>query len=70
MVLRGLLTSGDYLTLLSPEQVGMELQTGLLTMVGPPLDDHVRSIGVTVRRDWRPTAAQAYFLSALRSASP
>ncbi|WP_442680037.1 LysR family transcriptional regulator [Sphingomonas sp. ASY06-1R] len=67
MVLRWLLTSGDYLTLLSPEQVGMELETGRLAMVGPPLDDHVRSIGVTVRRDWRPTATQGYFLSALRN---
>ncbi|WP_420137381.1 LysR family transcriptional regulator [Sphingomonas sp.] len=69
MVIRWLLASGDYLTLLSPEQVGMELRSGLLAMVGPPLDDHVRSIGVTVRRDWKPTTAQRFFLSALQSAT-
>ena len=65
MVIRGLLASGDYLTLLSPEQVGIELKTGMLALVGPPLADHVRTIGVTVRRDWKPTAAQQSFLEAL-----
>jgi LysR family transcriptional regulator of gallate degradation len=65
MVIRGLLASGDYLTLLSPEQIGIELNTGMLALVGPPLADHVRTIGVTVRRDWKPTAAQQSFLDAL-----
>jgi DNA-binding transcriptional LysR family regulator len=65
MVIRGLLMSGDYLTLLSPEQIGMELKTGMLALVGGPLEDHVRNIGVTVRADWRPTAAQQFFVSTL-----
>lgn len=65
MVIRGLLMSGDYLTLLSPEQIGMELSTGMLALVGNPLEDHVRTIGVTVRADWRPTTAQKFFVSVL-----
>ena len=68
MVIRGLLMSGDYLTLLSPQQIGMELETNMLALVGPPLEDHVRTIGVTVRADWRPTVAQRFFVAALAEA--
>lgn len=66
MVIRALLMQSDCLTLLSPEQIGMELETGMLALVGSPLDAHVRTIGVTVRRDWRPTAAQRAMLAALK----
>jgi LysR family transcriptional regulator, regulator for genes of the gallate degradation pathway len=66
MVLRGMLMAGDYLTLLSPEQVGVELRTGMLALVGPSLDDHVRTIGITRRADWRPTPAQERFIAGLR----
>jgi DNA-binding transcriptional LysR family regulator len=66
MVLRGMLMEGDYLTLLSPEQIGVELRTGMLALVGPPLEDHVRTIGVTSRTDWRPTATQNRFVAILR----
>ena len=66
MVLRGMLMEGDYLTLLSPEQIGVELRTGMLALVGPPLEDHVRTIGVTSRTDWRPTATQERFIAILR----
>jgi len=66
MVLRGMLMAGDYLTLLSPEQIGVELRTGMLALVGPPLDDHVRTIGITRRADWRPTPAQEKFIARLR----
>lgn len=66
MVIRALLMSGDYLTLLSPEQIWMELETGMLELVGPLLDDHVRTIGVTFRADWRPTPGQQAFLAALK----
>ena len=68
MVMRALLMASDCLTLLSPEQIGMELRTGMLAIVGRPLDEHVRTIGVTTRRDWRPTAAQRAMLTALEQA--
>jgi DNA-binding transcriptional LysR family regulator len=66
MVIRSLLLSGDYLTLLSPEQIGMELETGMLELIGPPLSDHVRTIGFTVRADWKPTPGQDAFIKALK----
>ncbi|KRB78773.1 MULTISPECIES: LysR family transcriptional regulator [unclassified Sphingomonas] len=65
MVLRGLLTRGDFLTLLSPEQVALEVANGILAFVGAPLAQCVRTIGVTNRADWRPTAAQRRFLEHL-----
>ena len=66
MVLRALLIASDCLTLLSPEQVGLELSTGMLATVGQPLEAHVRTIGVTTRKDWRPTTAQRAMLTALQ----
>lgn len=66
MVIRSLLLSGNYLTLLSPEQIGMELETGTLELIGPPLGDHVRTIGFTVRAEWRPTPGQQAFIKALK----
>jgi len=38
----------------------------MLALVGPPLEDHVRTIGVTSRTDWRPTATQERFIAILR----
>ncbi|NBC36739.1 LysR family transcriptional regulator [Novosphingobium sp. FSY-8] len=65
MAIRQLLIKGDGLTLLSPEQVAVELEAGLL--VARPLPSaFARTIGFTTRADWRPTAAQADFLRLLR----
>lgn len=69
MVMRGLLAEGDFLTLLSPEQIALEVASGLLAQVGGPLAGGVRRIGVTTRRDWRPTAAQRRFLDHLADAA-
>jgi len=66
MVLRAMLMAGDFLTLLSPEQIGMELRTGMLALVGAPLEDHVRTIGITSRTGWRPTPTQQQFIAILR----
>jgi DNA-binding transcriptional LysR family regulator len=67
MVIRGLLAEGEFLTLLSPEQIALEVESGVLAVVGAPLADSVRRIGVTTRRDWRPTTAQRRFLDHLRA---
>lgn len=69
MVMRGLLVEGDFLTLLSPEQIALEVESGLLAQVAGPMADNVRRIGVTTRRDWRPTAAQRRFLDHLAAAA-
>jgi DNA-binding transcriptional LysR family regulator len=66
MVIRGVLADGDFLTLLSPDQVALEVERGLLTAIGPRLKHSTRTIGVTTRERWRPTVPQAYFLDLLR----
>jgi DNA-binding transcriptional LysR family regulator len=58
MVIRGLLRDSDLLTLLSADQVALEIDAGMLVAIGPPLIDGVRTIGLTTRTGWRPSAAQ------------
>ncbi len=65
MTIRGLLLAGDYLTLLSPAQIWMELRAGLLALIGGPLERSVRTIGLTTRADWRPTTVQRTFIDFL-----
>lgn len=69
MVIRGLLATSDLLTLLSPDQVALEVDAGLLVRIGPELTDTVRTIGITTRAGWRPTAAQARLVALLERAS-
>lgn len=68
LTLRKLLMEGDWLALASPDVFDIERKMGLLTTVGGPLPGHLRRIGVTVRSDWQPTAAQSALLSALMAA--
>ena len=68
LTLRKLLIEGDWLALMSPDVFDIEQSAGLLTTVGGPLPGHLRRIGVTVRADWRPTAAQSALLAALKTA--
>jgi LysR family transcriptional regulator of gallate degradation len=65
MTIRGILCESDHLTLLSPEQVALEIESGLLATIGAPSDADSRMIGVTTRAAWRPTAAQRSFLDRL-----
>ncbi|MDV3457070.1 LysR family transcriptional regulator [Sphingomonas sp. HF-S4] len=69
MVIREVLRESDFLTLLSPDQVALEVTTGVLATIGTPLLQSSRTIGVTSRENWRPTSAQARFLELLRSVS-
>lgn len=69
MTIRGLLCGGDYLTLLSPDQVDLEVTAGRLATIGAPLADGVRRIGIAIRRDWQPTIAQHSFIGMLRDAA-
>jgi len=65
MVIRGVLRESDFLTLLSPDQVALEIDSGVLATVGPILASGGRVIGVTTRAGWRPTQLQTRFLEAL-----
>ena len=63
IVIRQLLLQEDYLTLLSPIQVAVELEAGLLRNIAAPPQPIERVIGVTQRRDWRPTPLQRRFVA-------
>jgi DNA-binding transcriptional LysR family regulator len=64
---RGLLMESDCLMLSSANQVHHELEAGELALLPHPLGRHARRIGLTTRRDWRPTPAQQHLLSILRA---
>ncbi len=66
MMIRQLLIAGDGLTLLSPDQVSVELEAGLLATRHPPAPVQ-RTIGITTRTGWRPTRAEATLLELLRT---
>jgi LysR family transcriptional regulator, regulator for genes of the gallate degradation pathway len=63
---RGLLLGSDRLTLLSAHQMDHEQGAGQLRRVPFMVGGVSRQIGITVRRDWRPTATQTLFLDTLR----
>jgi DNA-binding transcriptional LysR family regulator len=69
MIIGRLLTSSDMLTLAMPDQVALQIRSGLLARIGPPLSGSMPTIGVTIRQSWRPTSAQGRFLDRLREAS-
>lgn len=68
MTIRGVLLQSDCLTLLSPDQIALEIDAGLLALIGPPRADMVRTIGITTRSGWRPSALHARFIEQLRDA--
>ena len=69
IVNRQILLRTDCLTILSPDQVAVELAAGWLSVVCslPPLMN--RKIGVTCRQDWRPTSSHEHFIEILEFVS-
>jgi LysR family transcriptional regulator of gallate degradation len=63
---RTLLLRSDRAMLLSAQQAQHELAAGELVALPHPAGRVVRAIGLTLRRDWQPTAAQAELLQILR----
>jgi len=63
---RSMLIASDRVMLLSEHQIHHELKTGQLVALPHPLGAVTRSIGLTVRRDWRPTEVQAQLVEGLR----
>lgn len=66
---REILRKSDFLTLLSPDQVAVELEAMWLVKICEAPGDLERTIGATTRVGWRPTAMQAAFLHTLRAAA-
>lgn len=65
LTVRQLLLGSDALTLLSPAQLAVELEAGVLATLPTPAPV-LRTIGITTREGWRPTAPQAAFIDLLR----
>jgi LysR family transcriptional regulator, regulator for genes of the gallate degradation pathway len=63
---RALLLGSDRAMLLSEQQARHELAAGELVALPHPAGRVVRAIGLTLRRDWQPTAAQSELLDILR----
>jgi DNA-binding transcriptional LysR family regulator len=70
IAIRQILRETDFLTLLSPDQVVVEIEAGLLIVLGETPPALRRTIGITTRSEWRPTALQRAFLAILERASP
>lgn len=62
---RALLLKSDHAALLSARQIGIEVEAGLLKIMGPPLTGTSRSIGITTRAGYRPTLLQQSLLDRL-----
>jgi LysR family transcriptional regulator, regulator for genes of the gallate degradation pathway len=69
ITIRQILRDSDFLTLLSPDQVAVELEAGVLVKLCDAPPNLVRTIGITTRGEWRPTGMQAYFMKALATQS-
>jgi len=63
---RSMLIASDRVMLLSEHQIQHELATGQLVALPHPFGPVIRSIGLTMRRDWRPTEVQALLVDGLR----
>ena len=65
ITIRQLLIEGDYLTLLSLDQVAVELEAGWLCVICSAPEGLMRTIGITTRTGWVPTKMQAAFIETL-----
>lgn len=65
MTIRQLLIDGDYLTLLSMDQLALEVEAGLVIDIGRAPGTVSRTIALTTRADWRPTRLQQRFMEAV-----
>lgn len=68
VVIREMLLSSDALTILSMHQIRHERALDLLVPLAVDLIESIRPIGLTLRKDWRPTSTQRTFLDCVRGA--
>ncbi|EIZ78534.1 LysR family transcriptional regulator [Novosphingobium sp. Rr 2-17] len=69
MMIRQVMMGGNSLTLLSPDQVKLELEAGWLTELARLPDEFARKIGMTTRASLRPTEVQSEFFADLEAAA-
>lgn len=65
ITIRQLLIATDFLTLLSPDQVAVEIEAQWLVAVADTPPGLMRSIGISTRTGWQPTKLQAAFIAQL-----
>lgn len=66
ITIRQLLITTDFLTLLSPDQVAVELEAGWLEIIADAPPGLSRTIGISTRTGWQPTALQSEFFDQLK----
>ncbi len=66
VLVRGLLARGDYVTIMSLNQMKLEHELGLIAALPVELENNMRPIGLTFRKGWHPTPAQSRFLDLVR----
>jgi len=69
MTIRQLLIDSDFLTLLSPDQIAVEIEAGWLEIIADVPAATDRHIGATTRASWRPTIVQSQFIADLEAVS-
>jgi LysR family transcriptional regulator, regulator for genes of the gallate degradation pathway len=69
ITIRQILRDSDFLTLLSPDQVALELEGGWLVKICDAPETLVRTIGITTRNGWQPTRIQRVFLDTISNFS-
>lgn len=62
LLARELIRHGDWLALMSPHQFRLEEECGVLTRLDLKVPGSTRPIGLTLRKQWRPTSIQQRFL--------
>lgn len=67
MLLRGLLSRGDYISIASKRQIEVEEDLGQLVQLPIALPESGREIGLTFRDGWIPTPVQQRFLDNIRA---
>ena len=68
-MLRGILAEGPYISIVSRHQIQVDQDHGMIAPLNIPLTGHIRDIGLTYRKGWRPTTTQAQFIGFLKQYS-
>lgn len=68
VLIKSLLQEGNWLTLISRHQIRDEMTKSTLKALPVHLEDSPRSIGITIRQDWRPTKTEQAFIEYLKEA--
>jgi DNA-binding transcriptional LysR family regulator len=66
-LIRGIVLHSDRLTIISARQVQYEVELGLLRTLAFDMSHTMRTMGLTLREGWQPTAAQSRFLDLPRT---